>query len=334
MPIVKNALLRYITLDKCFNNWGRKYYFQDLLEAVNEVLYRENPDSSGIEVRQLRSDIAFMRSEEGYLAPIETFQDGKKAYYRYSDKNFSINNSPLNTTEAEQLKNAISVLQRFDGAPGFEWVGEMSSILQDNFDLKDGNKKVMSFESNIDYQGYNHIDSFFNAIINERTLSVVYAPYEKECITVKFHPYYLKQYNNRWFLIGRNEELNIDSWVMPLDRIESFNEIELKYIQTTIDWEDYFYDIIGVTNNPHLKAEEVMLLIRKDQAKYHETKPLHPSQKSRYTDAGDLEVRIKVKQNFELEALILSFGDIATVIAPEDLKEKIKNRIENANNNY
>lgn len=59
-----------------------------------------------------------MRSEAGYDAPIETYKSSNGInYYRYGDKSFSINKSPLNDTEAEQLKKAVSILQRFEGSP-------------------------------------------------------------------------------------------------------------------------------------------------------------------------------------------------------------------------
>ena len=96
MAIIKNALLRYQTLDRCFKNNGRSYLIEDLLEEVNQTLIDENPENLGIQVRQLREDIRFMRSELGYSAPIDSREiSGKKHAYFYTDPSFSINNSPL-----------------------------------------------------------------------------------------------------------------------------------------------------------------------------------------------------------------------------------------------
>jgi len=90
MAVNKNALLRYNALDRCFSSFQRRYYFEDLIIAVNEALWNFDPEIEGIKTRQLRDDIRFMRSEEGYGAPIESIRDGKRAYYRYEDKDFSI----------------------------------------------------------------------------------------------------------------------------------------------------------------------------------------------------------------------------------------------------
>ncbi|WP_372934758.1 hypothetical protein [Mariniphaga sediminis] len=164
MATNKNAVLRYNTLDKCFSNFGRKYYFDDLVEEVNRALFDFDQGSAGIKTRQLRDDIRFMKSEAGYCAPIVAYPDGKKAFYRYEDKNFSINKRPLNQNEAEQIKRAVSILQRFEGAPEFEWVNELGPMLTTRFGLSPSSQKSMSFESNIDYSGYNRILPLFNAI--------------------------------------------------------------------------------------------------------------------------------------------------------------------------
>ena len=334
MAIIKNALLRYQTLDRCFSNSGRKYYFQDLLDTVNASLFDNDPNSSGIQTRQLRDDIKFMKSEAGYLAPIEAIREGKKAFYRYDDSSFSINNSPLNSTEAEQLKNAISVLGRFEGSPGFEWVSELAPMIDTRFDLSKSNVKAMSFESNIDYSGYENISPLFNAIINKRVLHIIYKPFNKDSFAIVFHPYFLKQSNNRWFLLGRNETLNHDQWNMPLDRIKSIEEFDEEFVESTTDWEEYFYDVIGATVPESGELELIELLFDENQAPYVNTKPIHPSQKVKLLDDGRLEVRIKVILNYELESLLLSFGEKVQIISPTSLIERIAERLKAATEQY
>jgi hypothetical protein len=281
MAITKNALLRYQTLDRCFRNTGRIYKKEDLLEAVNDALYEEDLYSSGIQLRQLDDDIAFMRSESGYDASIITYPsgEGRKMAYRYEDPKFSINNSPLNDTEALQLKNVLTMFNRFEGSPGFNWVSQMGVILKDRFNIKTDSEKVISFESNEYYSGANFITQLFNSIINKRVLKINYSPFKLEPFDLIFHPYYLKQYNNRWFVFGLNQELEIKTYNLALDRIISIEEIPEKYIPNTIDWEYYFSEIYGVSK-PFEKEEEIVeLLFNLDQAPYIITKPLHGSQK-------------------------------------------------------
>ncbi|MFD2907513.1 helix-turn-helix transcriptional regulator [Flavobacterium ardleyense] len=336
MFTTKHQIVRYNKLDKCFQNFGREYSILDLLDAVNEAIIDYDPNSSGVQMRTLRKDISFMRSEAGYNAPIDTIKGSTGVnYYRYTDKGFSINKSPLNETEAEQLKKAISILQRFEGSPEFEWVNELGPLLNDKFSLKSQDKKVMSLESNIDYKGYNYITPIFNAIVNKTVLKIKYEPFNKSEYEVTFHPYFLKQYNSRWFVFGYNEYNDNSQWNLALDRINGDTDTtNNKYKEDTTDWEEFFDDIIGVSKNIENKIEEVKLVFHKEQAPYIETKPLHWSQKNKYLDDGSLEIRIKVMLNYELEMRILSFGEKIIVIEPVDLVNRILKRINQQINNY
>lgn len=336
MAINKHQMIRYNRLDRCFKNTGKEYSIDDLLEAVNESIIEYDPTSSGVEIRSLRGDIRFMRSEAGFNAPIETLRSSSGFYYyRYSNKDFSINNNSLNETEAEQLKNAISILQRFEGSPEFEWVNQLGPLLNDKFGLKDQSQKVMSLESNIDYKGYEYITPLFNAIINKCVIKVRYAPFNKSEYIVTLHPYYLKQYNNRWFVFGYNEFNQNQYWNLALDRINGEIEKTNKdYRNDTTDWEDFFEDIIGVSKDPSKQIEEIKLLFNKEQAPYIQTKPLHWSQKNNSLEDGSLEIRIKVIINYELEMRILSFGEKVKVLTPDSLLTQIKERIQKQLNNY
>ena len=336
MFTTKHQIVRYNKLDKCFQNFGREYSIEDLLEGVNEAIIDFDPNSSGVQMRTLRKDIAFMRSEAGYNAPIETIKGSNGVnYYRYSDKSYSINRSPLNDTEAEQLKKAVSILQRFEGSPEFEWVNELGPLLNDKFSLKSQDKKVMSLESNIDYKGYVYIAPIFNAIVNKTVLKIKYEPFNKPEYEVTFHPYFLKQYNSRWFVFGYNEYNENAQWNLALDRINGeIEKINTKYKENTTDWEEFFEDMIGVSKFIGKQVEEVKLVFHKEQAPYIETKPLHWSQKSKKLEDGSLEIRIKVMLNYELEMRILSFGEKVKVIEPAILVTTILNRIKKQFENY
>jgi predicted DNA-binding transcriptional regulator YafY len=329
MFTTKYQIIRYNKLDRCFQNFGKEYSIDDLLEAVNEAIMDFDPNSNGVQIRTLRKDIAFMRSEAGYNAPIETLMGSNGVnFYRYSDKNFSINKSPINETEAEQLKKAISILQRFEGSPEFEWIKELGPLLNDKFNLKSQNKKVMSLESNIDYKGYNHITPLFNAIVNKTVVKIKYQPFDKQEYEVIFHPYFLKQYNNRWFVFGLNEYNNETKWNLALDRInDEIEKTKNKYVEDTTDWEEFFEDMIGVSKLKDEQPVEVKLLFNKKQSPYIQTKPLHSSQKQKVLEDGSLEIRIKVIINNELETRILSFGEKVKVIAPNNLIFRISERV-------
>jgi predicted DNA-binding transcriptional regulator YafY len=334
MSINKNALIRYQVLDRCFRNSGRMYFWEDLLEECNKALANFDHNSKGIQRRQLFNDIRFMESEAGWSIPLARYRYGKRIYYRYEDLSFSINNQPLNDSEAAQIKSALQILSRFSGTPQFEWVNEMIPMLESKFGLIERKNEIISFESNIDLKGLHFLTPLFNAIVNERVLLVKYKDFKSsEPYEITFHPYYLKQYNNRWFVFGLNSDNQVPNWNLALDRIESLSETALKYKPSEIDWEEYFFDLVGVTRPENAKLQEIVLKFSPEVAPYVITKPIHPSQKHKNEPTG-LEVKIKVIPNFELEKLILSFGEQVKVISPQNFKKRISQRLKSAGRLY
>ena len=205
-------------------------------------------------------------------------------------------------------------------------------MLKDQFGFKSDDRKIIGYDSNIDYAGYEYISTIFNAIANKRVVKLVYQPFDKPSFEFDFHPYYLKQYNNRSFVFGRNDIMKIDQWNVPLDRITSIMETNSSYIKDTTDWDDYFYDMVGVTKPVGKAVEEVKLLVGQAQAPYVITKPLHPSQRITTLNDGSIEVRIHVIPNYELEKLLLSYGETIKVLEPLSLQISLGSRIEKMNN--
>jgi len=310
------------------------YFWEDLLEECNKALNDFDPRSDGIQRRQLFDDIRFMESEAGWSIPLGRIRHGRKVYYRYEDLAFSISNQPLNDSEAEQIKSAVQIFSRFSGTPQFEWVNEMIPMLESKFGLIERKVEIISFESNIDLKGLHFLKPLFNAIVNERVLLVKYKDFKSsEPYEITFHPYYLKQYNNRWFVFGLNADNQVSNWNLALDRIESLSETALKYKPSNTDWEDYFFDLVGVTRSEGVELQEIILKFSPEVAPYVITKPIHPSQKHKNEPTG-LEVKIKVIPNYELERLILSFGEQVKVISPQDFKERISQRLKSAGSLY
>ena len=88
MPVNRNALIRYKTIDSCLRNKYRKWTLEDLIDACSEALYEYEVIDYGISKRTVLIDIQMMRSEKlGYNAPIVVY-DNK--YYKYEDENYSI----------------------------------------------------------------------------------------------------------------------------------------------------------------------------------------------------------------------------------------------------
>lgn len=328
----KNALIRYKILDKCFRNPGKKYFIDDLIEACEKVLMDIDSESDGISRRQIFDDISFMESKEGWNIELDKFRDGRKVYYRYTDISFSINNMPLNEVEINQLKDAVDILSQFKGMPQFKWVNELVPKLNQGIVSNEVSDAIIEFDNNQYLKGIEHLGTLHNAIFYKKVLSVSYQPFENDTpFDILIHPYFLKQYNNRWFLFGFNPEKDKYDWNMAIDRIVSIKETKEKYQKNNkINWLEYFEDLIGVTKPIDTVPEKLILNFNGKTGKYMETKPLHGSQKSKWINKETLEVRLDIIINYELERLILSYADSVEIIKPLRLKKIILNRLKNA----
>lgn len=340
MSTNKHAIIRYQTLDKCFRNSGKRYYMEDLLEACNNSLYEFDSNSEGIKKRQLYGDIRFMESEQGWSVPLERIKDGRRAYYRYEDSSFSINNQPLNEEEANQLRETLMTLKRFKGMPQFEWVNDITTRLESSFGLIKESAPVIDFENNPYLKGLEHISNLYRAIIYKIPLKITSKSFKTNTIdTYELHPYYLKQYNNRWFLFGYNVELD-SIYKKAIDRIDCFQELQTVYIEPQIDFNEYFDNVIGVTINNEKEPSKVVLRISKELWPYINSKPIHESQSSgdvenhKTLEDGFIDITINVVLNYELETKILEHGEKVRVIKPELLKTSIKDRILKMAKNY
>lgn len=335
MPINKQALIRYKTLDNCLRNRFRKWTLEDLMEACSDALYEYEGITKGISRRTVQMDLQNMRSEKlGYNAPIIVTD---KKFYCYEDKNYSINNTPINEQDLSTLNEVLEVLKQFKGFGYFQELNGMVTRLEDKL-LKQNNKgqSFIDFEKNELLKGLQFIDPLHRAIINRQVLEISYQSFrQRQPSPIVFHPYLLKEYRNRWFLLGFNKKNN-DLNILALDRIEGIKELSKeRYIKPSINVHTYFDDTIGVTKSPTSRAVEVVLKVNRENAPYVITKPLHHSQKMlKREEDGSMLFSICVVHNFELEREILGFGESIEVLGPRKLKGIIRKRLILANDKY
>lgn len=327
MPVNKNANLRFKILDQCFSNKHRRFTFDDLVDFVSEKLgYNISP-------RQIREDIANMRIGP-YYAPIKAIPyDGKKCFYHYTDYDYSIFKNELTTEEITNLRSTIEMLGRYRGIPANAWLEEVISNLEYRFGVKANTENLISFEQNDMLKGLENLSGLIDATINHQTLEMSYQSYGKDKRLVLVYPYYIKQYNGRWFLFGMNDERKrIESYA--LDRIESYRLADKAFVKNdSIDFSTYFDDVIGVSvpYDDSVATEEIVLRFSEKRFPYVVSKPIHHTQK--IMDAP-CTISIRVKQNRELYQKIFSFIPDVEVLAPEWFRNDIRDKIQENLKNY
>ena len=331
MATNKSALIRYKTIDLCLRNRYRKWTLEDLIEKVSDALYEFEGITTGVSKRTIQADIQFMRSDKlGYNAPIVV---ENRKFYTYENPDYSITQSPLKEEDVDKMKEIVSLLKQFNGFQYFEEMTELIAKLENN--IYKSSKKTpnyLQFESNKQLKGIEHLNGLYQAILQQRPLLIEYKSFRAAAASKEiYHPYLLKEYRNRWFLICRN---NKDGYLitMALDRMEAFYELDSKLFKpyTGVDFEVYYKECIGVTRSEKDRPQKVILKFDVRNAPYVKTKPLHHSQQILHEDETGLTIRIDVIPNFELEREILGFGENVEVIGPRNLKKRIKYRIQKA----
>ena len=336
MATNKHAMIRYQALDACFANRYKRFFIEDLIEACNKALqefYLSKEDTVNdveyyVKRRTIFNDIAFMQSEEGWSAPIKRFYESHRCYYRYEDENFSINKRDFSQAELDTLDEALIMLNRLNGTAGFDWVSEFIANFEDKLGRKKNTTPVIGYEKNPFLTGIENLSVLYNYIVNKQVLKISYQHFTQGEMVHIMHPYYLKQYNNRWFLFGITEQNKEVLTNLALDRIANIELADTPYIpNTSFEFEEYFDDVVGVSVPRSGEPEKVVLKISEKQYPYIKTKPLHPSQVE--LDKDNRIIQLDVFLNWELESLILSYGDDIEVIEPISLRERIQKRVKN-----
>lgn len=327
MPVNRNALIRYKTIDKCLQNRYRKWTLDDLIDACSDALYEYEGIDKGISKRTVQADIQMMRSDKlGYNAPIIVVD---RKYYAYEDSDYSITNIPVTDQDLDKLYEAVEFLKQFKGFSHFKELDGMVQKLEDHvYSQKESQKPVIDFEKNENLKGLEFLDRLYQAIISRKAIKMTYQSFKaRSANSFDFHPYLLKEFRNRWFVIGaKNRNANLLN--LALDRIIKIEESDKKYISRyDFDAKLYFKDAIGVTVDPNQQAEQVVLFVTHKHAPYVLTKPLHWSQKTIDKDNYGVTISLSVQHNFELEKEILSLGDGIKVIAPNRLKRNVEERL-------
>jgi predicted DNA-binding transcriptional regulator YafY len=331
MSLNKNALIRYKTIDSCLQNRYRKWTLEALVEACSDALYEFEGMDKGVSVRTVQMDIQMMRSEKlGYNAPIIVVD---KKYYTYEDPKYSITNIPLTTQDISTLGEVVNILRQFKGFTHFQEVDGMIGRLEHKiFVGKNQQSSIVDFEKNELLVGLEHLAPLYQAISKKWVLHIDYQSFKaREAQHFDFHPHLLKEYRNRWFVLGYRGNFK-EPQTLALDRIQRFERKEgISFVENTegeaLDT-NYFADLVGVTKNVGMRPVKIVFFAHTEAAPYIITKPIHASQEIEEERDNGTVFSLKVIWNFELEREFLGFGEKIEVLQPARLRYKIQKRLE------
>ena len=284
--------MREMIIDQCLGT-GREFTREELQEAVNKGLESRDmlPVRSKVTILQ---DLAEMNEKFRRMYKVYgiVYEDrGRKRYYRYRDGIGSIYNRELTADEIEKLQEVRSLLQGLHGMPQMEWLDQVSVRFDQN---------IMGAER--------HIASFEEATAGDTLffLQLFEAINLKKVLTI--------EYKGKEFIT-----------IFALDRILSVRRnSEVAFRETTIDFNHYFDDIVGVTHPDNGVVEQIVIEGDNWAEYYLRTLPIHPLQQLESLGEKGCRATLRLMVNRELEREILSYGEHLKVIAPGHLRDRMR----------
>jgi predicted DNA-binding transcriptional regulator YafY len=323
MDISKSAYSRYRVIDKMLKNIYRPYpSLLDIQEACRVSL--KNAPS----LDTLEKDIRNMKQSEVFEAPIVFCR--KNLGYYYSDSNYSINSIPLTDSDISSIKEALDLVNNLSGGNRVNErfshaIQKILATYKEQFPESDTRRKIILTDYVQGAKGYENFNTLFKACKNQNPVSFSHYSYNyREFKAVIVHPILLKEFENRWYLVGYSESHHAIR-TFGLDRIYEPLALKRKYIDSDEkEVESYCNDIYGVYPIENQPKQIITFLTSIKITNYFEAYPIHSSQRPEKNESGSSFFTIDVVPSMELIRLFRSYGKNLEVINPEWLRAQTK----------
>lgn len=346
MPVNKDALRRYRIIDRILADPYRNYTTQDIKVIVN----RECDGEKKVELRMIQKDIKAIEEDFGKKIIRNA---GRRGAVRYEDQSDTLFYQELTLEEETIIKEILRSLDQFDGLDDFTWL----DLLKRKLELADEHTSFpyVSFSKNEGLQVPGSLlGRLFLAISRKTVIEVVYKPFGQSQISIKVHPYQLKQYNDRWFLLCCpletkdfvfNPEIILN---LALDRMkEDFQYVEEEdFIECSVDLKERFDEIVGVTLIKENEVEDIIFAVDDESLDYVRTKWMHTTQIEFDADAQEhfrkkypsikymTFFSIACRENQELYARFSSYMDNIVLVEPVYMRERLYSFLNSASEKY
>jgi predicted DNA-binding transcriptional regulator YafY len=333
MGLNKDAQKRIKLLNQLLN----KQRWDDaskLAEVANKRLAKP------VSKEQIYRDIKYLREELN--APLnwktKEFKNDDSTWVGYT-KPFTLPDSALKQEDIKILNDAAEILNGMSDILGVMDIGTAILKITEEIVPTGGKRlKKVYLEGHTEVANLKILPALLKAVTNQQTLSIVYKPYKKEepRRTYVFHPYVLREYRNRWFVIGKaNGEENLKT--LAIDRILDMKESTEPFVaDETFDGDKYFQNLVGASPPYNQQPQKIRIRVFKETADYITTKPIHKDQIEVDDDFDDdsIIIELNLYLTYELKQTLLSYGDGVEVLEPKLLRDEIKSIIQNMSQLY
>lgn len=178
-----------------------------------------------------------------------------------------------------------------------------------------------------------HGTSYFNSVVEamrcNTELIIDYQRYEGHRETLTMRPYWLKEYNRRWYLFGYIVERESIRH-LALERFIDLQITNKKFeLPEDFNPRKYYDNVVGIYVNDNLPVVKLKIRVYGVQAEYMRMLPLHKSQREGNSKYGEFtEFSYRVCLTPELKLKLLALGANVEVLEPLEYREEIMSQIE------
>lgn len=339
--MAKNMIIsqkRLELVDECLRKFENPMNIPQIAKYCNQRL------NIGTTERMYRNYIVEIRDTYDVDLHVEVI-NGYKCY-TYQDENFSIkDNNVVNGVDLCNFRHIKRALGDFLGLDLDTSLTTMTDEIDKFLGYGDNAKPVISFEkillkSRGKVKPHDMLQPLLKAIIQHQTYDIKYEVSGRGKREWTIFPQFLKQYNQRWYLIATKHRDEVEGRVynLALDRILRMEPNQhIPYKESGIDFSNYFENVVGITKPDGAEPIEVKLRVGRGEYPYIESKPIHTSQKYLFESDDDKDyvyISLYVYDNYELRSKLLSYGSKVTVLEPKSLRDKMAHDLKKSLENY
>ena len=175
--------------------------------------------------------------------------------------------------------------------------------------------------------GEEYLELIIRAMKTFRKVRIGYKKFNAEGYVKTVSPYAIKLFSRRWYLLARTED---DLWrIYAFDRILQMEMTEETF-EMPVDFspQEYFAEFYGVLTDHSIPMAHVVIRAYGNVASYLHTLPLHHSQREIAQGEGYKDFSYDIRPTADFVGQLLSQGAGIEVLAPEELRQQVKAKVE------
>lgn len=167
------------------------------------------------------------------------------------------------------------------------------------------------------------LDTLLTALIHKNPVDVSYRTAKRGIKTGAFEPWGIAIYRHGVYFVGHFPGGN-HPYVLPLERFSAATRRRKERFETPegFDVAEVFRDTYGILLGG--KPVEVVLELAASVAHLVEVRRFHHSQRATPLVGGRVRLTMRVAETEDLVSGILSWGERITVVAPESLRQRVR----------